>query len=138
MPVTPPPVIAPPKLEEPPPKEPEPEPEIVWTDAGQPIDEPPIRATITSAKIEQVRMESSDLSKMSRPKPQPMLKIKVKLENTSDDKIVEFAGWMEGATWWARAWLNSWATTPAKPCNPPPPRPRSLTTSATPTSKRPG
>ena len=138
MPVTPPPVIAPPKLEEPPPKEPEPEPEIVWTDASQPIDEPPIRATITSAKIEQVRMENADLVKDEPAQAAADAENQSearKHERGQDRGVRRLDG--RAATWSARAWLNSWATMPAKPCNPPPPRPRSLTTSATPTSKRP-
>ncbi len=72
----------------------EPEPELVWTDASQPIQQGDIKAAIVSVKIEQVRLE--DLTTMKRGKPQPMLKIKVALENTSQDKIVEYPGWIGG------------------------------------------
>jgi hypothetical protein len=89
QPQTPAPVIAPPK-------EPEPEPEIVWTDAGQAIEQGPIRATIAGVGVETMRLESSDPSVMKRGKPQPMLKIRVTLENTSADKIVDAPGWTGG------------------------------------------
>jgi hypothetical protein len=75
-------------------KRPEPAPEPVWTDAGQPIQQGDIKAAIVSVKIEQVRLE--DITTMKRGKPQPMLKIKVAIENTSQDKIVEFPGWIGG------------------------------------------
>jgi hypothetical protein len=52
---------------------------------------------VDSVGIEQVRMESSDLSKLSRPKPQPMLKIVISLENVSADRIVEAPGWIGGS-----------------------------------------
>ncbi len=91
-----PPVVeAPPKVETPQPK-PAPPPEPVWTDARQPIEQFPIRAKVESVGIEQIRMESSDLSKMTRPKPQPMLKIVIALENVSADRIVEAPGWIGG------------------------------------------
>jgi len=93
------PVVAPPeppKLEAPPPAEPQPEPQPVWTDASQPIEQGNIKARVVSAKIEQVRLEGTDLSTVRRQKPQPMLKIRVTIENTSTDKIVEFSGWIGG------------------------------------------
>jgi hypothetical protein len=91
-----PPVVeAPPKVETPEPK-PAPPPEPVWTDAKQPLEQFPIRAKVESVGIEQIRMESTDLSKMSRPKPQPMLKMVITLENVSADRIVEAPGWMGG------------------------------------------
>lgn len=93
------PVVAasePPKQEPPPAPEPEPEPEPEWTDAGESIDEPPIKASVVTAKVESVRLESTDLSTLKKPKPQLMLKIRVAIENTSADKIVEFPGWMGG------------------------------------------
>jgi hypothetical protein len=77
--------------------EPEPPPEPVWTDAGEAIEQGPIKARIASARVEQVRMESADLSQITRrPKAQPMLKIRISLENTSTDRIVEAPGWMGG------------------------------------------
>jgi hypothetical protein len=87
-----------PKEEPPPPKqpEPEPEPEPVWTDAAQPIEQPPISARVAGVAIEQVRLESTDLSTLRRQKPQPMLKIRVTIANTSSDKIVEVPGWIGG------------------------------------------
>jgi hypothetical protein len=75
-------------------KQPELPPEPVWTDASQPIQQGDIKAQIVSIKIEQLRLE--DITTMKRGKPQPMLKIKVALENTSQDKIVEFPGWIGG------------------------------------------
>jgi hypothetical protein len=91
-----PPVVAPvavPPVVEP---QPEPPPEPVWTDASQPIVQEPIKAAVAGVGIEQVRMESSDLSTLRRPKPQPMLKLKVTIENISTDKIVEAPGWIGG------------------------------------------
>mgnify|MGYP002622852577 FL=1 len=76
--------------------EPEPEPEPEWFDASQPITQGPITATIASVGIERVRLESTDLSTMRRRKPEPMLKIRVDLENTSNDKIVAAPGWVGG------------------------------------------
>lgn len=92
----PPPVVQTPAPVVEPEPQPEPPPEPVWTDASQPIQQGAIRATIAQAQIEQVRMESADLSRITRPTPQPMLKIQVTLENTSSDKIVEAPGWMGG------------------------------------------
>jgi hypothetical protein len=89
-----PPIVAPiekPSL--PPPKEPEAPPEPVWTDAREGIQQGDIKAGISEVKIEQVRVE--DITTFKKPKPQPMLKIKVVLENISTDKIVEFPGWSE-------------------------------------------
>jgi hypothetical protein len=79
----------------PPPKEPEPPPAPEWFDASQPIQQGDIKAGIASIQIEQVRIE--DITNFKRAKPQPMLKIKVVLENTSADKIVEFPGWIGGS-----------------------------------------
>lgn len=95
---TPPPVIvAPePEPEQPPEPEPAPPPEPVWTLASESIDQPPIKASIVSAKIEQVRMESVDLSTLKKSKPQPMLKVVVTIENTTADRIVEVPGWPGG------------------------------------------
>ncbi len=78
--------------------EPEPpkEPEIVWTPADQAIEQPPIRAKITSVAIEQVKMENADFTTLKRPKPQPMLVVKVTIDNTSEDRIVEVPGWVGG------------------------------------------
>jgi hypothetical protein len=92
------PAVVVPKETQPPAKEPEPPPppEPAWTDVGQAIDQGPIRARIAAAAIEQVRMENTDLSTIGRSKPQPMLKIRVTLENTSSDKIVEVPGWVGG------------------------------------------
>ncbi len=83
----------PPKIEEPQP-EPEPPPEPVWTDASQPIEQGPVRATITSAAIEQVRLESANPLSMKREKAAPYLHVRVQLENISTDKIVTSPGWM--------------------------------------------
>ena len=83
----------PPKVEEPKP-EPELPPEPVWTDASQPIEQGPIRATITSAAIEQVRLESANPLSMAREKAAPYLHVRVQLENISTDKIVTAPGWM--------------------------------------------
>lgn len=83
-----------PPAEEP---KPEPPPEPVWTPASEAIEQGDIKARITSSKIEQVRLESTDLSRMNkREKPRPMLKIRVEIENTSSDKIVEVPGWVGG------------------------------------------
>ena len=74
--------------------EPEPEPEPVWTDISESIEQGGIRASIISAKIEQVRLENADLSNMNkRQKPQPMLKVRMAIENTTADKIVDVPGW---------------------------------------------
>jgi hypothetical protein len=97
LPVAPPVVQRPPPVVEPEPEpEPEPPPEPVWTGAAVPIQQGPIKASVAKVAIEQVRMESTDLSRITRPKPQPMLKIQVTLENTSNDKIIEAPGWMGG------------------------------------------
>ena len=77
--------------------EPEPPPEPVWTLASEAIEQGDIKARITSCKIEQVRLESMDLSRMNkREKPRPMLKIRVSIENTTPDKNVEVPGWVGG------------------------------------------
>jgi hypothetical protein len=78
--------------------EPEPEspPEPRWFDAGEPIDQGAIHAELASMGIEQIRLENADLSTMKKGKPQPMLKIRVKVTNTSADRIIEFAGWVGG------------------------------------------
>jgi hypothetical protein len=76
--------------------EPEPEPELVWTEAGESIQQGAIKATIASAKIEQVTLESADLSTLKKQKPKPMLRILVTIENTTTDKIVDIPGWPGG------------------------------------------
>jgi hypothetical protein len=91
----PPPIVAEPEPE-PEPETPAPPPEPVWTLAGEAIEQPPIKASIVSAKIEQVRMESADLSTLKKSKPQPMLKVVVAFENTTSDRIVEVPGWPGG------------------------------------------
>ncbi len=73
--------------------EPEPPPKLVWTDAGQPLEQPPIKATIVGVGVEKVRLESTDLTKITAAKSQPMLRIRVAIENTSADKIVRVPGW---------------------------------------------
>lgn len=89
-PILPPPQVAATPVE----PEPESEPELVWTDISESIEQGGIRASIISAKIEQVRLENVDLSNMNkRQKPQPMLKIRVAIENTTTDKIVDVPGW---------------------------------------------
>ena len=88
--------VPPSRQELPPPVEPEPEPEPVWTDASQPIEQAPIKASITGVVIEQIRLESSDISTMKRQPPQPMLKIRLAIENISTDKIVAVPGWVGG------------------------------------------
>ncbi|MEX0675482.1 MAG: DUF4339 domain-containing protein [Pirellulales bacterium] len=89
-----PPAEPPPVVQEAPPKEPEPPPEPVWTDAGQAIEQGPIKATIASAGIENIRLESMDLSTLKPSKPKPMLKIRVAIENTTTDRIVDVPGWL--------------------------------------------
>lgn len=88
-----------PQVNEPEPA-PEPEftppPELVWTDASQSIEQGPIRARITAAAIEQVRLESANPLSMKREKPAPHLHVRVMLENISTDKIVPALGWMGG------------------------------------------
>jgi hypothetical protein len=76
--------------------EPEPEPEIKWTDASEPIQQEAIKAQVMSVGIEQVALESNDPSILRKQKPQPMLKIKVAVENTTTEKIVQFTGWIGG------------------------------------------
>ncbi|HTM55570.1 MAG TPA: DUF4339 domain-containing protein [Pirellulales bacterium] len=88
-------LVAPPPAA-PPAAEPEPPPEIVWTPHDQPIEQPPIRATLTSAKVETVRFER-DLLSGKAPKPEPRLKIRISLENTSTNRIVNCPGWSGGA-----------------------------------------
>jgi hypothetical protein len=73
--------------------EPPPPPEIVWADAGEAIDQPPIRAKIAAAAIEKIRLESSDLGTIKRGPLEPRLRIRVTVENASQDKIVEVPGW---------------------------------------------
>ena len=75
-----------------PPKEPEPEP--VWFDAARGFEQGDVKAGIGAVAIEQVRIE--DVTTFKKPKPQPMLKVKVVLENTSTDKIVKIVGWVGG------------------------------------------
>ena len=87
-------VVPPPKQEAPLPKEPEPEP--VWVDAKEAIQQGDIKASIVSVAIAKVVLEGGDLSLGTfgkRQKPQPMLKVRVAMENTSADKILEFGGW---------------------------------------------
>ncbi|MGD9719970.1 MAG: GYF domain-containing protein [Pirellulales bacterium] len=83
-----------------PPVEPEPEPtpppEPVWTEASQPIEQGPIKAGVASVGIEQVRLESGDLSIGRRQKPKPMLKVRIALQNISSDRIVSVPGWVGG------------------------------------------
>jgi len=92
------PPVVPQVVETPPTAEPEPmpPPEPVWTDAAEPLQQGDVKATIAGVAIEQVRMEGADLSQIRRPKPQPMLKVRVTIENTSADKIIEAPGWMGG------------------------------------------
>ena len=71
--------------------EPELPPEPVSTDASEPIQQGDIEA-VKSASIEMVAMESTDLSKLGRPKPQKMLKIRLLLGNTSTGQIMEVPG----------------------------------------------
>jgi GYF domain 2 len=92
-----PPAEPPPVVEVAPPAEPEPPPEIVWTDAGSPIVQGPIKASIGAVGIQNVKLEGTDLSTLKRSKPQPMLKILVTIENTTTDKIVQVPGWPGGA-----------------------------------------
>ncbi len=93
-----PPAEPPPVVEVAPPVEPEPPPEIVWTDAGGAIEQGPIRASIVAVGIQNVRLESADFSVVKRGKPQPMLKIRVAIENTTKDKIVKVPGWPGGGS----------------------------------------
>ncbi len=89
-PILPPPQVAAAPVE----PEPELEPEPAWTDISESIEQGGIRASIISAKIEQVRLENADLSNMNkRQKPQPMLKVRMAIENTTADKIVDVPGW---------------------------------------------
>jgi hypothetical protein len=80
--------------------EPEPEPEAPpephWFGVAESIEEAAIRARISSIAIEPVRLENADISTLKRGKPEPMLKIRVEVANTSADRIVEFAGWVGG------------------------------------------
>ena len=41
-------------------------------------------------------MENADFTTLKRPKPQPMLVVKVTIDNTSEDRIVEVPGWVGG------------------------------------------
>jgi hypothetical protein len=91
-----PPAEQPPPVEAAPPAEPKPPPEPVWTDAGQAIEQGPIRARVVSVGIENIRLESADLTTLKRGKPEPLLKIRVAIENTSADKIVQVPGWPGG------------------------------------------
>jgi GYF domain 2 len=91
-----PPAEPPPVVEVAPPAEPEPPPEIVWTDAGSPIVQGPIKASIGAVGIQNVKLEGTDLSTLRASKPQPMLKIVVTIENTTTDKIVQVPGWPGG------------------------------------------
>ena len=88
------PVVQPPPAPEPEPEpEPEPPPKIEWTKADQSIEQGPIRATITSVGIEKVRLENADFSQITRGKSEPMLRVRVKIENISDNRIVQVPGW---------------------------------------------
>jgi hypothetical protein len=78
------------------PVEPEPAPEIVWTPHDQAIEQAPIRAQVTSAKVEPVRFERDLLSGKPR-KPEPRLKVRIAIENTSANRIVNCPGWSGGA-----------------------------------------
>lgn len=94
--------VAPPVVQPAPPPvaptpEAEPEPEPVWTDAHEAIEQGPIRARIAIARIEPVTLESIDLSTLKRQKAKPMLKVRVSLENISTDTIVSAPGWPGGA-----------------------------------------
>ncbi len=90
-----PPVQAAPLPHAPPPRQPEPEPQ--WTDASQSsIQQGNVKASIVSAKVENVRLESGDLSRLAKQKSQPMLKIVVTIENTAKDKIIEVPLWHGG------------------------------------------
>src|SRR5262249_50178416 len=60
------------------------------------IQQGDIKAQIMSAKVEKVALEANDLSAIRRPKPQAMLMIRVAVENTSTDKILQFPGWTGG------------------------------------------
>ncbi len=91
-----PPVELPPQPEPEPEPKPEPPPEPVWTHASQAIDQGPIRAKIDSVGVQKIRLESTDLSTLRAGKPQPMLKIRVTIENTTEDKIVQVPGWIGG------------------------------------------
>lgn len=73
--------------------EPAPPPEPVWTDAGEAIKQGSIRARIAGVTIEQVRLESLDFTQVKRNKAQPMLHVRVSIENLSMDKIVAVPGW---------------------------------------------
>jgi hypothetical protein len=77
------------------PVEPEPPPEIVWTPHDQAIEQAPIRASIASAKVEQVRFERDLLSGKPR-KSEPRLKLRIAIENTSTNRIVNCPGWPGG------------------------------------------
>jgi hypothetical protein len=93
------PALPPAPAEEPeaePEPEPEPPPEIVWTNAGSPIEQGPIMARIVSMQIENIRLENLDFGSMKRGKPQPMLSIKVQITNGSTDKILTVGGWPGG------------------------------------------
>lgn len=91
--------VAPPVHEEPPPPqeepEPEPPPEPVWTDANEPIQLGDVKARIVSVKVENLQIE--DITTFKKQKPKPMLRLKVSLENTSTDKIIDSPGWPGGA-----------------------------------------
>ena len=97
-----PPITVPAPVEMPPQPEPEPEPEPppepVWTHASQVIEQGPIRAKIESVGVQNIRLESTDLSTLRAGKPQPMLKIRVSIENTTEDKIVQVPGWIGGGS----------------------------------------
>ncbi len=96
-PTLPPPTAPPPVATVPKEPEPEPEPEPQWTDASQSsIQQGDVKASVVSAKVENVRLESGDLSRLGKQKSQPMLKITVTVENTSKDKIMEVPLWHGG------------------------------------------
>jgi hypothetical protein len=79
-------------------KEPEPAPEPVWTDASEAIEQGPIRARISGLRVENIRLESANFAQMSRGKPQPLLRVRVSIENISPDKIVAVPGWNGGSS----------------------------------------
>ena len=94
----PPPVVPQPDPTPAPVVEPElaPPPEPVWTDASQPIEQPPIKATIGGVRIETMRLESSNPAQLSRGKSEKKLQVRVAIENVSTNQIVAVPGWNGG------------------------------------------
>jgi hypothetical protein len=76
--------------------EPAPPPEPVWMDASQPIEQPPIKATIVGVTIETMRLESASLTQIARSKPEKKLRVRVAIENVSMNQIVAVPGWNGG------------------------------------------